>query len=399
MKRLICLLIGLVSLAGLLPGPVAAARNPVPKATQAVVCIASGIDYAQGRPYMLDESYGYATGTGFGVGRTGEDAQIFLTNCHVVSKTTGKTRTPYDHVFIFVDGADIMDESTVIRCEVIYADPEVDLAIVRTEKPIAGVATLPIVSGENVVPGETVYALGFPGIADKVADSNHYTVQDITVTDGVASRHLVHDGIRCLAHTASVNHGNSGGPLINEEGQVVGINTFIFTDSGTADRRNYAIYADYIMEAMDELGLPYVNGSRSSLTPVLICVGAGVLAAVLAGIFLMRRKRSGKKPETKAVLRALRGPLAGQSWPLMQELTIGRDPRQSIVLPEDTKGVSRSHCAIHLQGDTAVITDRNSTYGTFLNGQKLTPGTSTVLAPNTVISLASDSIQFVVTFE
>ena len=128
-------------------------------------------------------------------------------------------------------------------------------------------------------------------------------------------------------------------------------------------------------------------------------MGAGVLAAVLAGIFLMRRKRSGKKPETKAVLRALRGPLAGQSWPLMQELTIGRDPRQSIVLPEDTKGVSRSHCAIHLQGDTAVITDRNSTYGTFLNGQKLTPGTSTVLAPNTVISLASDSIQFVVTFE
>ena len=407
MKRFLCLLLSLVLLAGVLPASVSAGTNPVPKASQAVVFIDSGIEYDNGRPYALNGKT-YSTGTGFGVGPAGKDARIFATNCHVVSDEAGRR---YDSVFIQVDGSDIMDESTVVRCEILYADPDVDLAIIKAAKPIPGVTTLPIVSAENIPQGSTVYALGFPGIADEMADSNDYTVRDITVTDGVVSRHLRSDGVKCMAHTANINHGNSGGPLINERGQVIGINTFgkseitINETETNVDARYYAIYADYIMEAMDELGLPYVKGDKQAAAPALLAVGGVLLAAVLAAaIFLWvrtraSRKRPGTLPAAPAItVRAVRGPLAGLSWQLQSTLSFGRDPTQSIVLPQDTRGVSRSHCVITRQGNSAVVTDLNSSYGTFLNGRRLMPNQPTPLAPNSVISLASDAIAFLVTF-
>lgn len=395
MKRLLCLITCLVLLITSLPVAVLADSNPVPDAIQAVVCIVSGIGYRNGNPYFLD--VGASQGTGFGVGLAGEDAQIFATNCHVVSRTKGRTMVPYDTVYIFVDDADVMDESTVIRCDVIYADPEVDLAIIKAESPIPGVTTLPVCSAETISVGETVYALGYPGISDRLADSNHYTAGDITVTDGVVSRHQLTDGIKCMAHTASVNHGNSGGPLINGKGQVIGINSFIYTDVKNADKRNYAIYADYITEAMDEMGLPYRTDNGRTVSralPVGIAVGAA-LVIVLAALFLLLRRR---RPKIITV-RALRGPLAGQSWQLKTTLSIGRDPASNIVLPQDTKGVSRSHCVIQRQGNGASVTDQNSTYGTYLNGIRLMSGQSTPLYHNAVLSLASDQVQFLILFD
>lgn len=395
MKRVVCLFVCLVLLVSSLPVYVAADSNPVPDAIQAVVCIISGIGYQNGKPYFLDEYAGQ--GTGFGISPAGKDAQIFATNCHVVSKYSGNTMIPYDTVYIFVDDADVMDEKSVVRCDVLYADPQVDLAIIKAEAPIPGVATLPICSAEKVSVGETVYAMGYPAISDKMADSNNYTTGDVTVTNGVVSRHQQTNGTKCMAHTASVNHGNSGGPLINGKGQVIGINTFIYTDVENADKRNFAIYSDYIMEVMDELGLPYREEGGGTPMPKLpvgtIAAGAGVVIVLAAALLLMRKR---KKTIT---VQALRGPLAGRSWQLNATLSIGRDPTVNILLPQDTKGVSRNHCVIQRQGDGAVVTDRNSTYGTFLDGRRLQPGQSAPLHHNAVLSLASDQVQFLILFD
>lgn len=400
MKRLLCLLVCLVLLTGLLPVTALADSNPVPNAAQAVVCIVAGIGYRSGKPYCLNGS-SYSAGTGFGVGEAGQDTQFFATNCHVVSNSMNGREVVCDTVYIFVDGADIFDESTVVPCQVLYADPEVDLAIIKANAPISGVTTLPITSAESIPVGEAVYALGFPGISDELADSNHYTAGDITVTNGVVSRHQLTDGIRCMAHTASVNHGNSGGPLINGKGQVIGINTFIYTDVENADKRNFAIYGDYVTEALDELGLPYRESDRRSIGWAL---PVGIVLAVLlaaAAVLLLRKKAPGIRKREKApviLVRALRGPLAGRSWQLNYTLSIGREPTLDIVLPMDTKGVSRSHCVIQRRGGTAVVTDLKSTYGTFLDGRRLPPEQPVPLYAGAVLSLASDRVQFLVVF-
>lgn len=377
--------------------------NPVPTAKQAVVCIASGM--------YVDEDgntqfYGrtYSTGTGFGIGPEGTDAQYFVTNCHVVQYNGRVLET----VCILIDNADLYDGKTLIEGTVVYADEDVDLAIVKTEEPISGVAAMPLLPAEEMESGDIVYAMGFPGVADVMADSNNYTAEDITVTDGIISRYLTSDGVSCMAHTAAVNHGNSGGPLINEFGQVIGINTFIYYNREEPDMRYYAIYIDYAMAALDELGIAYVNAAEEApvpetepatdptgetdptmetTTPPTVPTGPGpgpdpdgkkivpIVAAVVlvlagAAVFFVlkskKSKQSGKK--SGVVVYATNGVLKGQMWQLTDTLQVGRDPGGDIVYPPDTKAVSRKHCSIRVyreQGKRYIeVNDLGSTYGT-----------------------------------
>lgn len=375
----------------------AAEDNPVPKAKQGVVCIFSGVIYEDGVPYGYDGQM--ATGTGFAVGKSGEYADTFITNCHVVS---GEEMI-YPTVYIMIDGADIADESSLILAEVAYVDTEIDLAVLKTAEPIRGVTGLPLLPAETMETGDTVYALGFPGIADEVADTNQYTVEDITVTNGVLSRYLSSGGIKCMAHTATVNSGNSGGPLINEHGQVIGINTFIHWDEH-ADLRCYAIYIDYVMDVLDELGIAYTkgteNGGGNAITVVL--GAAAVIIAGVAVVFVLKNKQKAAKPQHVAaqdgqsyVIRAISGPLAGTEWNLHTTLMIGRDPAGGIVFPPDTHGISRIHCRVDLQDGRVTVTDRGSTYGTFVNGRKLEPDETVQIYSGTEIALGSDHVKLV----
>lgn len=390
LKRIVSVLLAALLLA-MVPLNALAADNPVPKAKQAVVCIVSGIGYQNGKPYTYDGYYG--TGTGFGVGRSGEDAQIFVTNNHVISD---KQYKPYDQVYIFVDNANLYDESSVVPCRILYADPQVDLAIIQAEAPIPGVGTLPLRSAKEIKTGDDVYALGFPAIADELADSNHYTVDDITVTDGIVSRRLQIGGVDYMAHTAKINHGNSGGPLIDTAGNVVGINTLGIADVENADLRCYAFDIDYAIDVLEQLELPYTKaagnaGGLSLAAAAAIGVGIAVVL-VLAVVLLLRKKQSGKVP--KVLIQAICGPLQGQSWELLTSLSIGRNPGENIVLPPDTSGISRRHCLIARRGDQVTVTDLGSSYGTFLNGSRITANQPVAVPNGAVLSLASNAVQF-----
>lgn len=390
LKRIVSVLLAALLLA-MVPLNALAADNPVPKAKQAVVCIVSGIGYQNGKPYTYDGYYG--TGTGFGVGRSGEDAQIFVTNNHVISDNQ---YNPYDQVYIFVDNANLYDESSVVPCRILYADPQVDLAIIQAEAPIPGVGTLPLRSAKEIKTGDDVYALGFPAIADELADSNHYTVDDITVTDGIVSRRLQIGGVDYMAHTAKINHGNSGGPLIDTAGNVVGINTLGIADVENADLRCYAFDIDYAIDVLEQLELPYTKaaGNVGGLSLAAVAaIGVGIaVVLVLAVVLLLRKKQSGKVP--KVLIQAICGPLQGQSWELLTSLSIGRNPGENIVLPPDTSGISRRHCLIARRGNQVTVTDLDSSYGTFLNGSRITANQPVAVPNGAVLSLASNAVQF-----
>ena len=396
LKRVFSLLFGILLLA-LLPLSVLAESNPVPNAKKAVVCIASGVYYKNGKAYTYDGYYGM--GTGFGVGKSGDNAQIFVTNSHVVSDDDDN---PYDEVYILIDNADLDDESTVVPCKILYADADIDLAIIQAKDPIPGVRTLPLRSAKEISTGDTVYALGFPGIADVAADANHYTVEDITVTNGIVSRHLQSSGVDCMAHTAAINHGNSGGPLIDADGNVVGINTFGLTDMETADTRGYAIYIDYAMEALDELDLPYTTEAEKKEFPVrAAAIGAGIVILIAAAaVVLLRKKKPVPQPAPpqRILLQCTRGPLQGKTWELFVSLSIGRNPGENIVLPADTPGISRRHCLISRQGNQVTVTDLGSSYGTLMNANRLTPNQPVQAFNGASISLANGAVQFQLLF-
>jgi len=437
MKRSISIVILLVLLmAVLLPAGAFAAENPVPKAKQAVVMVYSGIYYDQGELETYDYRGRFSSGTAFGVYGEGPGALVFATNAHVVCNDKNQ---PYDQVYICVDGADIYDQTTVVECKILYVDTRVDVAIIQAEAPIGGVGTLPLKLSEDLETGDIVYALGYPGISDEVADENNYTAEDITVTNGIISRYMTSSGVKCMAHTAAVNHGNSGGPLIDQYGNAIGINSFIHWDNSTSDLRSYAIYIDYAAEALDELEIPYTLVSDKAPAPaapgpsretepgtaeetqapanttpgssgsdheeetglsgktILIIVGAAA-AVVLVIVLILLLTR--KKPDTNGsatriqgpavTVYAISGPLQGQAWRLDTVLTVGRDFGNTIVFPADTKGISRNHCRIERRGAQIVVMDMGSSYGTFVGGRKLAPNVPVAVGLNAEIWLGSE---------
>lgn len=426
MKRLCSAFLTVLILCTLLPVRTNAADgdNPVPKAKQAVVSIVAGITYDDsGEITHWDEEAG--RGTGFGIGQEGEDAQTFVTNRHVVMVGN----EIYDTVYVHIDGADILDGETLIKCNVLYVGEDADYAIIQAKTPIKGVSTLPLLPAERMETGDRVYALGFPGIADEFTDGNQYTVEDITVTDGIVSRYITSTdkfsdayGVpeKLIAHTASINHGNSGGPLINELGQVIGINTYGFSDSiayneeteqyeltGGTDNRYYATYIDYAMAALDELGIEYVDASKpvqqeksAGAVNYVVVIATAVCVVALAVIIFVVGKR---KKEEQLVVMGTSGILKGQMWELKGTLRVGRDPSGDIVYPPDTKGVSRNHCTIRVykEGNEKYIEvkDLGSTYGTYAYGSNRRWTNAKVSAKNAFcrFSVGSDENSLVIT--
>lgn len=404
MKRILAMAAALVLVVcAVMPLRTAADENPVPKAKHAVVRVASGIYYKDGDLRTYDYRGYYSTGSAFGVSESRGGAEIFATSGHVVTDDDGDA---YEHVYLCIEGSELEDESTMIKCEVLYLDEDVDLALLKAEEPVKGVEVLPLQYAEEMETGNEVYALGFPGIADEVSDTKSYTAEDITVTDGIVSRYIVSDGVNCIAHTATVNHGNSGGPLINEYGNAIGINTFIYTDRSTADLRSYAIYIDYVIEVMDELDLNYTlaSGERiisgGQMSGGVLAAGAAAAVILIVVIVLAVRKRKNKSDGTGAAaaltLSAVNGPLAGQSWPLDGPLTLGRDPGCTVVFPPQTKGISRSHCRIEVSGNAVLVTDLGSTYGTYAGGTKLTSNVPVAVGVGTEICLGSASVKLII---
>lgn len=157
----------------------------------------------------------------------------------------------------------------MIPAKVIATSQSPDLAILQIAQPIRSRAALPLQSAQSMDVTQQVYALGFPGAADHVDDQGKdlpSTIDDITVTSGTITKKKVSmGGTDCLQIDATINHGNSGGPLMTENGFVVGINSAgAVNDDGTqAAGTNYSIYIDYVMAFLDKNHISYDRGDAS----------------------------------------------------------------------------------------------------------------------------------------
>lgn len=138
-----------------------------------------------------------------------------LTNNHVVEDTSWVG-------VILADGVEL-------SAEIVGTDMYADLAVIRASGEIPAVAELG--NSDTLKPGETVIAIGSP-LGDFV---NTVTVGVISATGrslDTGNGFLMEDLIQT---DAAINQGNSGGPLVNLQGDVVGINTFVVRGSGRSN--------------------------------------------------------------------------------------------------------------------------------------------------------------------
>lgn len=367
-------------------------------------------------------------GSGFFVGKEGEPVEYIITNAHVVTITDdqGNVLGYPDQVFVVFD--DFNSDSTVKANVLQVFENGVDLAILRLEAPTTLRKQLPLRSTKEVGIMDLIYALGFPAIAD---DSSGYApskMEDVTITEGKVTKELYQDGeTNYLQIDAAISSGNSGGPLVDENGTVVGINTS-GRDPGHGTGFGYALYIDYAMDYFDTMGYPYTRFGIDTKTPdipmptpepvpipdktpwyVYLAIAIVVAAAAVFVYQLLERKKKQAMPAESGYTVPVGKPtesirsgrqitsigqtnvLSGKTYPLRGKTTIGRDPAScQIVFPPKTPGISGKHCMVQELTQGLVVTDLGSTYGTFLeNGTKLEPNKPYTILAGEAFFLAS----------
>ena len=320
--------------------------------------------------------------------------------------------------------------------QVVYysAPTEKDIAIIKLPSATDKRTALSIRSSSEVEIGEAVYALGYPGTATVGQDFKTYDQDDITLTRGVISKKMTPNFSTYSAFQMDtyISGGNSGGPLVDENGFVVGINSAGIKASGIDIGMNYAIVTDELTKILDSERIEYTmaGGGVSWAQPwfAYVFLPIGVLALVGGIILLVTSQKngqgapvaagaaagmgSGKAParggrgpvEKRAVLRGVTGKYSGQSFDLLKgKVVIGRDPATcNIVFDKNTPGISGRHCQVVYDPneDCFIITDLGSSYGTFLgNGKKLTANVAEKLSTGDTFYLCDNANRFVVSKE
>ncbi len=174
------------------------------------------------------------TDLGQGSGFVYDDTGHIVTNYHVIEGASTIQVT-------FVDG-------NITRASIVGQDPYSDLAVIEVN---TGITTLyPVVLGNSskLTVGEPIVAIGNPfGLSD-------------TMTAGIVSqlgRELSAPGgyaiVDVVQVDAAINPGNSGGPLVNVNGEVVGVNTAIVSESGTFAGIGFAIPSETVRRELPSL--------------------------------------------------------------------------------------------------------------------------------------------------
>jgi serine protease Do len=158
--------------------------------------------YEKASPAVVAIALGSGHGSGFIVSPDG----LVLTNAHVVQDS------PKTVAVVLADGKQVLADV------VGFASDGLDLAAlkIRNQKNLP---FLPLASPGSARVGQSVYAIGTP-LELELRN---------TLTSGVISRIDTKSGL--IQHDAAINPGNSGGPLLNSNGQVIGVNTWIFNDT------------------------------------------------------------------------------------------------------------------------------------------------------------------------
>jgi S1-C subfamily serine protease len=204
----------------------------------------------QFRNSMPQERHISGQGSGFIVDRSG----IILTNAHVVSQTNKVTVTLKDgRVF---DG--------VVR----GTDEVTDLAVVQINPQGADLPVAPLGDSSQLKVGDWAIAVGNP-----VGLDNTVTLGIISTLDRSAAKAGIPDKrIDFLQTDAAINPGNSGGPLLNAQGEVIGINTAIRADAmgiGFAIPINRAKSLESTLASGKKVPHPYIGVQMINLTPKL----------------------------------------------------------------------------------------------------------------------------------
>ena len=262
-------------LSSVLPGPPLSIVKPRNEAVDNLQSFNGSVEQliSQATVFVRVPSANNSLSTGSGVFVSKDTV---LTNAHVVDGASGNT------VMLYNDSMGAVS-ATIVTQGKSSAESGVDLAVLRVSSPPANQAFLTLADAKQ---GQTVTAAGFPMVVmgsdpafvqwlnnPNAADPKKKPFVDTQILSTVQTEN---DGVEWLYHTATIDKGNSGGPLLDDCGFLVGINT------GAASRRtdandlnavkipfSKAIGRNTIDTFISDAGLPPLSGHAGSCTAVV----------------------------------------------------------------------------------------------------------------------------------
>ena len=168
-----------------------------------------------------------ARGSGFIINADG----LIVTNNHVIDHARSVKVT--------------LNDGTTLPAKVIGADPETDIALVKVDAGHA-LPYLQLGNSDNVKVGEWVIAVGNPFGLSGTVTAGIVSARGRDIGDGGLDRNFIQID-------APINRGNSGGPLLTQDGRVVGINTAILSPSGGSVGIGFAIPSNLVRNVVAQL--------------------------------------------------------------------------------------------------------------------------------------------------
>ena len=260
------------------------------------------------------KAQGAWAGTGWAVGTPGEEVRYIVTNGHVIEQAyavpkglddpfeyEAKNGVSFEKALKEKTGKSIKDLNIKSEIRVYfsqssndYSVPEVvffsgpsekDIAILKLEEPTNKRIALLVKDSDQVQVGDEATALGFPGVSDNVQDPEtiNHGVEDVTVTKGIVSKRVKPNGrdYDSFQMDASINHGNSGGPLVDKNGYVIGMNTL---GNAKDSNMNYAIVSNEILEVLNSERIGYKTTALKN-PALLSLIAVGIIFLIIGYCF------------------------------------------------------------------------------------------------------------------
>jgi S1-C subfamily serine protease len=237
-------------------------------------------------------------GSGFVISAGGE----IVTNAHVVS--TEEARPPglrrASAVYVqFADGNEV-------PARIVGTDPNADVALLQIDPAGLTLRPLTLGSSASLSVGAPVAALGSPfgqagSISVGVISATNRSIQSLNGSTSQTNFSIP----GAIQTDAAINHGNSGGPLVDSRGEVIGINSQIASSTGGGEGVGFAVPVDIVKRSVAQLrshgaaAYAYLGVSSVSLFPQL---GRRLHVGVTHGAFIQSVAPGG--PAAKAGLRA-----------------------------------------------------------------------------------------------
>ena len=328
-----------------------------------------------------------------------------------------------------------------VGANVLFSSPEGDWAVLQINESIKN-APLSFGKSDEAQNTQSVFAIGFPSSVANYKSIKNFSRDDITTTKGVISKVLSEKDVKKIQHGATISEGNSGGPLVDENGAVIGIN-----NEGVVNKDYYyAIATEQIISVLEQKQIDYTRygetaseeASQSSdeaasspaetssqdaaaavtddtsssdesdgmdtKTIVLIAGGAALALCLIAAAVLLTRKKPEPAPSAPKHKPSAQ-PTIAQVFTLVRAKTgekaaidkitfvVGKDKGCDYCI-EGNSSISRTHARFIVKGTDCFISDMRSTNGTFVNNKRISPNEEVKLRSGDIIRISDEEFEF-----